>query len=107
MRIDLFEYRVDGLNVFLHTKICRINNVQQQGRLTSLLQSGLKRRHQVVRQMTDKPYGIRQHGFTDIRNVYSTKRRIQGREQLIRCVDLGFGYLVEQGGFSGVGIPHQ
>ena len=100
MRIDLFEHRVDGLDVFLHTKICSINNMQQQCRLTRFLQGGFKRRHQVVRQMTDKPYGIRQHGFTDVRYVYTAQRWVQGRKQLIRCVNPGFGDLVEQGGLD-------
>ena len=72
VRVDLFENRIHSLNIFLHTEICRINNVQQQCRLTRLLQGGFKRRHQVVRQMTDKPDGIRQHSFTDICYVYTT-----------------------------------
>ena len=81
--------------------------MQQQRRLSRLLQGGFKRRHQVMRQMADKPYGIRQHRFTDVCNVNTAQRRVQGRKQLVCGLHLGLGYLVKQGGFTGVGIAHQ
>ncbi|MNR30248.1 hypothetical protein D3C85_1476930 [compost metagenome] len=57
--------------------------------------------------MTNKPYGIRQHCFTDICDVNATQRRIKGRKQLVCGINLGLSNLVKQGGFTGVGIPHQ
>ena len=57
--------------------------------------------------MTDKPYGIRQHRLTDVSNVNTAQRRVQGRKQLVCGINLGLGDLVKQGGFTGVGIPHQ
>ena len=107
MGVDLFEHHVHRVDVLLHAHVCRINHVQQQGRLSRLLQGGLERRHQVMRQVTDKPYGIRQHRFTDVCNVNTAQRRVQGRKQLVCGINLGLGYLVKQGGFTGVGIPHQ
>ena len=81
--------------------------MQQQRRLARLLERRFKRGHQVVRQVADKTYGIRQYGFANIRHVNAAQRRIQSGEQLVRSIDLGFSYLVEQRGFTGVGITDQ
>ena len=94
--LNFREDRIDCINVFLHPNIGCINHVQQQRRLTRLLQSGFKRRDQVVRQMANKAHGIRKHGLADIGNINAAQRRIQRREQLVRSVDLGFRYLVKQ-----------
>ncbi|VAL69515.1 Uncharacterised protein [Enterobacter kobei] len=105
--INLFQHHVHRVDVLLHAYVSRINHVQQQGRLSRLLQRRFKRRHQIVWQMADKPYGIRQHRFTHVCYVNTTQRRIQGRKQLVCGINLGLGYLVKQGGFTGVGITHQ
>ncbi len=95
MRINLFQHDIHCVNVFLQTYIRSVNYVQQQRRLTGLLQGGFKRSHQIVRQMADKPNGIRQHGFTDIRYINAAQRRIQGRKQLVCGVHLGLSDLVK------------
>ena len=105
--LDFREYRIYCVNIFLHANIRRINDMQQQRRLARLLESRFKRGHQIVRQMTNETYGIRQHGFTNIRDIDAAQRRIQSGEQLVRCIDLSFSYLIEQRGFTGVGITDQ
>ena len=84
------------INIFLHADIRGINDVQQQRRLTRLLQRRFKRRHQIVRQMTNKAYGVSQYRFADVGDVNTAQRWVQGGEQLVRGIDFRFGYLVEQ-----------
>ncbi len=83
MGVNLFEHHIHRVDVLLHAYVSRINHVQQQGRLTRLLQRRFKRRHQIVRQMADKPYGIRQYRFTDVCDVNTAQRRVRGRKQLV------------------------
>lgn len=56
--------------------------------------------------MTNKPYGIRQHGFANVRYINTAKRRVERRKKLVCGVDFSIRYLVKQGGFTGIGIPH-
>ena len=105
--VDFFEHGINRLDILRHADIRRVDHMQQQRRLTRLLQRGFKRRDQIVRQMADKPYRIRQHRFADVRDVYAAQRRVECREQLIRCIHLSRGDLVKQGGFAGVGVAHQ
>ena len=104
---DFREHRINCVNIFLHAHIGRINDMQQQRRLARLLERRFKRGHQIVRQVANKAYGIRQDGFADIRDINPAQRWIQSGEQLVRSIVLGFGYLVEQRGFTGVGITDQ
>ena len=60
-----------------------------------------------MRQVANKPYGICQHGFTDIRDVNTPQRRVEGGKQLVCRVDPRFGDAIEKGRFTGVGISHQ
>ena len=46
--------------------------------------------------MANKPYGIRQHRFTDVCNINTAQRWVKGRKQLVCGINSGFGYLVKQ-----------
>ena len=70
--------------------------MQQQRRLTRLLQRRFKRGYQIVRQMANKADGIGQHRFADVRDVNAAQRRVQGGEQLVRGIDLGGSDLVKE-----------
>lgn len=70
--------------------------MQQQRRLTRLLQRRFKRGYQIVRQMANKADGIGQYRFADVRDVNAAQRRVQGGEQLVRGIDLGSGDLVKE-----------
>ena len=75
--------------------------------LAASLVTCFKCRHQIVRQVANKPYGICKYGFTDICNVNTPQRRVEGGKQLVCRVDPRFGDAIEKGRFTGVGISHQ
>ena len=60
-----------------------------------------------MRQVADKPYGISENHGAYFWNLKASNGRVQGREQLIRCVDVRGSNSVEQRGFTRVGITHQ
>lgn len=76
--LNFSENRIYRINVFLHADIRRINHMQQQRRLTRLLQRRFKRGYQIVRQVANKADGIGQHRFADVRDVNAAQRRVEG-----------------------------
>ena len=102
---DFMQDLVHFLNARPALWSCSIHYVQDQIGLCHLLQGRFKCLNQGVREIPDKPYGVRDNRSTDDRNIDLTQCRIQGCKKLIRCIHLTLCQLIKQRRFSRVGVP--
>ena len=84
-----------------------VADVEDHIRLHRLLQSGTERLHQLVGQAPHKAHRVHQHHLPSIRQPQCPGGGVEGGEQLILRQHTGVGEGVQQGGFPGVGVPHQ
>ena len=82
----------------------RIHDVHQQLGFDDLLERGLERLDQAVRELADEPDGVGQQDVLVGRQAEPAGGRIERGEELVLGQRVGAGQRVEQGGFAGVGV---
>ena len=80
--------------------------MKQQVGVLQLLQSGVEGVHQMVGQLGDEAYGIRQDYIQIVGNRQLPGGGVQGVEKPVVGRNACPGELIQQGGFSGIGIAH-
>ncbi len=92
---DLAKHREHLLDLLITFGLVSIDHVQQEVGVAGLFQRRPERFHQLVRQMTDEAHRVGQDHRPDILELEAAQRGIERGEQLIGCVDLGFGQGIE------------
>ena len=100
------QHFVHFVNIVVAFRGGAIHHVHQQVGFSGFLQGCLKRFHQLVRQVTNKAYGVGQDHFTNWLHRQPTQGRVQCCKQLVGGVHLGAGKSIEQGRLAGVGVAH-
>ena len=103
----LGEHGLDGLDLALGLGARCINDVQKQVGLTSLLERGLERRDQGVRQVADETNRIREQPAAAAAEPPPPGARVQCREQLVLDQHAGLGEGVHERALARVGITDQ
>ena len=81
--------------------------MQDQRRVAHLLERGVERAHQIVRELVDKADRIREQAFPAGRQRHLPHDRVKrGKEPVLRQ-HVAAGEAVEQGRFASVGVPDQ
>ena len=115
--IDLEDRQVLGTNLAQHQhhlldlqhaiRFGRIDHVQQQVGIARLFERRPKCLDQLVGQVTNETHRVGQDNRPQVANVQTAQGRVEGGEQLVGRVHVRFRHVVEERGFTGVGIAHQ
>ena len=103
----LFEDGVDRLDLFFGLGTGGVGDVEEQVRLAGLLQRGLERGDERVRQVADEPDGVRQQDVPAASEPPALGPGVEGGEQLVLGQDAPAGQGVHQGRLAGVGVADQ
>ena len=81
--------------------------MEQQVRLADLVERGLERLDEAVRQLVDEADGVGERGLAALGQAQPARRGVQRREQHVRLQDAGVRQRVEQRGLAGVGVADE
>ena len=84
-----------------------IDDVQEQVGLAGLLERGLERRDQGVRQVADEADRVGEQGLAAAAEPPAAGAGVERREQLVLDQDAGLGQRVHQRALAGVGVADQ
>ena len=80
--------------------------MEDQVSISQFLQGGFEGLHQVVGELADKAYGIRDQYRAGVGDLQRPGGGVQGVKQPVPGRDSGVGQGIEEGGLAGVGIAH-
>ena len=101
---ELCHNLIHSLCMDLPVFIRNVHNVQQQIGIRQLLERGLERRYEMMRQLANKAYGIGQEDFLRVRNALFARSRVECIEQTVVRLDARTGQGVQQCGLARVRI---
>ena len=101
---ELCHNLIHSLCMNLPVFVRNVHNVQQQIGIRQLLERGLERRYEMMRQLADEAYGIGQKDFLRVRNALFARSRVECIEQTVVRLDARTGQGVQQRGLARVRV---
>ena len=106
-QLELGEQALHRRHLVLDPGVARVHDVDQQIGFGQLLQRGLERGHQLMRELADEADGVGEDERGVAGRADQPCRRIQRDEEPIRGDPPGSRQLIEQGGLAGVGVADE
>jgi hypothetical protein len=104
---DLLEDEPDGVDLGLGFGSRAVDHMEEELRLSDLVEGGTEGLDQLVRKLADESDGVGDENGLTPRESQAAGPGIEGREGSALDQDTGIGQAVEQGGLAGVGVAHQ
>ena len=106
-QLELVEDLLDGADLLLGLRARRVDHVQEQVGLARLLERGLERGDQRVRQVPDESDGVGEQDLPAAAEPPATGAGVEGGEELVLDEDAGVGQGIHEGALAGVGVADE